>query len=186
MIAYYINTTKEAKALYCSKCDDILYRNFKLQDNYLDTSDIGKRQSRVCYEECFGLINPKINDNLLVILRSEKKQNQLFDKFLFNLNKLKRCEELSDGWSGENSKTIDSNILSKAKYLIGILAIQPDIYPTPRGTIQFEYYKNNNYLEFEIFPTGTKMLKVINNEPYETILHHSFDINKEVNAFYES
>lgn len=88
--------------------------------------------------------------------------------------------------NGENSKTIDSNILSKAKYLIGILAIQPDIYPTPRGTIQFEYYKNNNYLEFEIFPAGTKMLKVINNEPYETILHHSFDINKEVNAFYES
>jgi len=55
------------------------------------------------------------------------------------LDKLKKCEGLSDGWSGENSKAINSNILSKAQYLIDTLAIRPDIYPTPRGTIQFEW-----------------------------------------------
>ena len=100
--------------------------------------------------------------------------------------KLKKYEKLSDGWSGENSKAIDSNILSKAKYLIDILAIQPDIYPTPRGTIQFEYYKNSNYLEFEILSTGTKMLKVLKDEPYEQVINDLLDIKKEVNAFYES
>ena len=54
------------------------------------------------------------------------------------MDKLKKCEGLSDGWSGENSKAINSNILSKAQYLIDTLAIRPDIYPPPRGTIQFE------------------------------------------------
>ena len=185
MIPDYINTKVKRYSPYCLKYNKT-HRNFKPQYNYL-TTDNERIQVRNFHASDFGLINPKIPVNFFVILRTEKIQNQSLDKKrFFNLLKLKKYEKLSDGWSGENSKAIDSEILSKANYLINTLAIQPDIYPTPRGTIQFEYYKNSNYLEFEIFPTENKMLKVIKNEPYETIVNHLFDINKEVNAFYES
>lgn len=185
MIPDYINTKVKRYSPYCLKYNK-RYLNFKPQYNYL-TTDHERIQVRNFHTSGFGLINPKIPVNFFVILRTEKIQNQSLDKKrFFNLLKLKKYEKLSDGWSGENSKAIDSEILSKANYLINTLAIQPDIYPTPRGTIQFEYYKNSNYLEFEIFPTENKMLKVLKNEPYETIVNHLFDINKEVNAFYES
>ena len=185
MIPDYINTKVKRYSPYCLKYNK-RHLNFKPQYNYL-TTDNERIQVGNFHASDFGLINPKIPVNFFVILRTEKIQNQSLDKKrFFNLLKLKKYEKLSDGWSGENSKAIDSEILSKANYLINTLAIQPDIYPTPRGTIQFEYYKNSNYLEFEIFPTENKMLKVIKNEPYETIVNHLFDINKEVNAFYES
>ena len=184
MISDYINTRTERYSPYCLEYNK-RHKNFRSQYNYLNSAN-ERIQVKIFHASNFGLINPKISTNFFFILKTEKKQNQISDKILFNLLKLKKYEKLSDGWSGENSKAIDSEILSKANYLINTLAIQPDIYPTPRGTIQFEYYKNSNYLEFEIFPTENKMLKVIKNEPYETIVNHLFDINKEVNAFYES
>lgn len=185
MISDYINTRTEKYSPYCLEYNK-RHKNFRSQYNYLNSAN-ERIQVKIFHASNFGLINPKISANLFSILRTEKKQNASLDKKIFsNLLKLKKYEKLSDGWSGENSKAIDSNILSKAKYLIDILAIQPDIYPTPRGTIQFEYYKNSNYLEFEILSTGTKMLKVLKDEPYEQVINDLLDIKKEVNAFYES
>lgn len=183
MMPYYDNTRVKRYPFYCLR-DNKIYLNFKTQYNYLNTTN-----ERILIRNCsiydFRLINYKINENYFLILKTEKIKNQSLDKKIFNVSKLKRCEILSDGWSGENSKAINSNILSKAKYLIDILTIQPDIYPTPRGTIQFEYYKNSNYLEFEIFPTKTKMLKILKDEPYEQVISNFLDIEKEVVTFYD-
>ena len=183
MISDYINTRTERYSPYCLEYNK-RHKNFRSQYNYLNSAN-ERIQVKIFHASNFGLINPKISTNFFFILKTEKKQNQISDKILFNLNKLKRCEKLSDGWSGKNSKAIDSAILSKANYLINTLAIQPGIYPTPRGTIQFEYYKNSNYLEFEILSTGTKMLEVIKNEPYERVINDLLDIKKEVLTFYD-
>nr|WP_315441797.1 hypothetical protein [uncultured Treponema sp.] len=107
MIPDYINTKVKRYSPYCLKYNK-RYLNFKPQYNYL-TTDHERIQVRNFHTSGFGLINPKIPVNFFVILRTEKIQNQSLDKKrFFNLLKLKKYEKLSDGWSGENSKAIDS------------------------------------------------------------------------------
>ena len=76
-----------------------------------------------------------------------------------NLEKIQDISELKDDWNGNGASAFKDTLIQKMKYLILRLNVQPEIFPTARGSIQFEYEKETGeYLEFELFDTKLKVL----------------------------
>jgi len=69
-----------------------------------------------------------------------------------NIEKLNEFLDLRENWNGNNAKPFKEEVIDKCIDLINLLSIdnQPEIFPTARNTIQFEYDNKNKYLEFEI------------------------------------
>ena len=73
------------------------------------------------------------------------------------------------------------------KYLVLRLNIQPEIFPTARGSIQFEYEKETGeYLEFELFDTKLKVLTMgSDGNNYSCYMDIDIEeINKVIDEFY--
>ena len=69
-----------------------------------------------------------------------------------NLNKLENISKLEENWNGYNCKSIPKEVCDFSANIIRKLGdFQPKIFPTGRESVQFEYEKNEEYLEFEIF-----------------------------------
>ena len=69
-----------------------------------------------------------------------------------NLDILQKISELEYNWDECGSDCFRPNLIKKVVRLIGNISIQPDIVPTGRNSIQFEYFfRDDEYLEFEIF-----------------------------------
>ena len=76
-----------------------------------------------------------------------------------NLEKIQDISELKDDWNGNGASAFKDTLIQKMKYLILRLNVQPEIFPTVCGSIQFEYEKETGeYLEFELFDTKLKVL----------------------------
>ena len=105
-----------------------------------------------------------------------------------NLAKLERISLLGDNWNGYGAAPLPDSTIFSAKNLIRNLFFQPEIFPTPDGTIQIEYEKDNgDYLEFQFDGQGTcEVFKSTgDNEEYFTSQDSSEAINALVEAFYE-
>lgn len=71
-----------------------------------------------------------------------------------NMEKLKSFQALPDNWNDYGARSFDRNLIKKCIDLINssTLRYQPDIFPTGRNSIQFEYEKSDgSYLEIEIY-----------------------------------
>ncbi len=64
-----------------------------------------------------------------------------------NLMKLDSFKELENDWNGYGAEPFNEEHIEKVKFLVSLLKIQPEIYPTARNSIQLEYGE----LEYEIF-----------------------------------
>jgi len=86
-------------------------------------------------------------DSPFDILQYQKKTD--------NIEKLKSFQKLPDNWNDHGAKSFDENLIERCINLIKSSALQnyqPDIFPTGRDSIQFEYEKSNGeYLEIEIY-----------------------------------
>ena len=104
-----------------------------------------------------------------------------------NLEKIQDISELKDDWNGNGASAVKDTLIQKMKYLILRLNIQPKIFPTARGSIQFEYEKETGeYLEFELFDTKLKVLTMGsdgNNYSYNMDIDIE-EINKVIDEFY--
>lgn len=68
-----------------------------------------------------------------------------------NLLMLEKYAALPCGFDGYDAPAISADAIEVSKELVRALSKQPDISPTCRGSIQFEYEKDNGeYFEFEI------------------------------------
>ena len=86
-------------------------------------------------------------------------------KLLKSIVTLKDVSELEENWNGYGGHPISSSIIKFALHMLLILDVQPNIFPTGRRSLQFEYRKtDNSYLEFEIFEDKVKMLMIPNND----------------------
>lgn len=76
----------------------------------------------------------------------------------FSLDKLKsnkmiveHFKSLGHGWNGYSAELLSDATINKAVNILPQLDYQPRVFPTGRGTIQFEYFKKGgDYLEIEI------------------------------------
>jgi hypothetical protein len=73
-----------------------------------------------------------------------------------NLKALDSFRALNENWDGYGAKPLPHDLIERMRTLIWILPIQPEIFPTARESIQFEYdCDNGSHIEFEMFTDGT-------------------------------
>lgn len=79
-----------------------------------------------------------------------------------NKQQIKDISSLEDNWNGYGAKQFSNTIISSAEKIIDILTWQPEVFPTGRESIQFEYEKDNgDYLELELFENGKIKLFIL-------------------------
>jgi len=90
------------------------------------------------------------------------------EKLKLNKRKLSSFMDLQSNWNGYNGKPIDKNVIETVEGIILNLDFQPQIFPTGRGTIQIESYKDdNNLIEIEISKDSNFLYQVDNGEEIE-------------------
>lgn len=107
-----------------------------------------------------------------------------------NLRKLEQISLLADNWDGNGSKAFDKQLIAKAKDLIGVLDVQPEIFPLSYGSIQMEYEKeDDSYLEIEINLNDTWDVFELNESGEESAFSVAADaevVNKVAKDFMQS
>lgn len=61
-----------------------------------------------------------------------------------------RISDLVDNWDGEGAGRFDPVFIKSIRQIVQQLAFEPEVFPTAANSIQLEYRKDGNYLEFEI------------------------------------
>lgn len=75
--------------------------------------------------------------------------------------RLSQIGKLKYDWNGYKAQPFQSRLIKKCKKILQGLYPVPNIYPTGRRSIQFEYEKEDkSYLEFEIYIDKTHYLEV--------------------------
>ncbi|MFH6603444.1 hypothetical protein ACEZ3G_08145 [Maribacter algicola] len=107
------------------------------------------------------------------------------NKLVENLKKLENFKNLPDNWNGYGGLGFEENFLDSIKEIIKDTSYQPEIFPTGRNSIQFEFSKGENFLEVEIFHDHAEYYGEI--EGYEIEKNIPINsINSEINAFFRS
>lgn len=117
--------------------------------------------------------------------------NDMIDKQkkMMNKQKIKSFKELQSNWNYCHAAPFEDELILKAEKLISMIWKQPDVFPTGRESIQFEYEKENgDYLEFEVFSDRINKLFMddAENEEEEVIsIDDISKINNILREFYE-
>lgn len=96
------------------------------------------------------------NSNYIVINTisstiSNRKERHSLELLKLNKLKLKSFLKLEENWNGYDGEFITEELIKKTEKIISSLDYQPQIFPTGRGTIQLEQYKNDeNLVEAEV------------------------------------
>lgn len=97
---------------------------------------------------------------------------------------------LADNWDGNGAKAFDKQLVAKVKDLIGVLDVQPEIFPLSYGSIQMEYEKEDgSYLEIEINLNDTWDTFEVNENGEESAFSVAADaevVNKVAKDFMQS
>ncbi len=105
-----------------------------------------------------------------------------------NLNKLELIRGLKDNWNGNGAAALPGKLLDRVGELINELMIQPEIFPTALGTIQFEYDNSrHDHMEIEIGDSGIAevfIVPYIGDERFESVSVSANAINQRVGEFY--
>lgn len=101
-----------------------------------------------------------------------------------NLDIIDNFKNLKDNWNGYGGLKFSKSVIDNARFALYFLDKQPDVFPTGRNSIQFEYEKENeDYLEFEIFEDSIVMLQIISGEETECNIDEK-EMRKMVREFY--
>lgn len=101
-----------------------------------------------------------------------------------NLKIIDNFKNLKDNWNGYGGLKLSKSVIDNARSALYFLDRQPDVFPTGRNSIQFEYEKENgDYLEFEIFEDSIVMLQIISDEETERNIDEK-EMKKMVREFY--
>jgi hypothetical protein len=78
-----------------------------------------------------------------------------------SFKKLEQLAQLKDHWNYGHALAFNPELIRLAQRLVALLPVQPEIFPTARGSIQLEYEnERGEYLEFEVFINKIQVFKV--------------------------
>lgn len=96
----------------------------------------------------------------------ENKYN--LSKLHQNYKRINNFANLAYDWNDNRGDPIPPEVLNIARFLLSKLEFQPEVFPTGRDSIQFEYAdKDGNYLELEIFTDSIVAYIQIYDQEYE-------------------
>jgi len=152
--------------------------------------DLDNSNNKTTYATNRFIISPssRISDMIAIQKSSSTRINNKFryslDKLLMNKKLLNNFSELEANWNGYDGLPIGENIINKTEAIISTLNFQPLIFPTGRGTIQLDYFKDNdNLIEIEIFTDSQFMYKIVDGDDEEGDVD-SEDIKEIIEEFY--
>lgn len=116
--------------------------------------------------------------------RFNNQERYSLDKLKMNRMKLQSLNNLKFNWNGYQGEPINNEVIQLVDEIIKELEYQPNIFPTGRGSVQVEYYINEDkQLEIEISPDEIFMYE-INNGIEEEKNITSKEVFKVINNFY--
>ena len=84
--------------------------------------------------------------------------------------KIEEFKNFTKGWNGYDADTIDTSIIDKAIYLDSLIPFDTFVAPTAANSIQFEFEKDNYYLEIEIKKDSLNIFEESNGNENEKVL----------------
>jgi len=138
--------------------------------------------------------NIGMNMGSVVMFIYNSRNGMLFmnGEVIKSVKRLKDIGELPYDWNGYGARPFSNALIDKCEKIVNGLSHQPEIYPTGRQSIQFQYQlKDRSYLEFEIFIDKTMCLwvpKRVYADAIETEINDSEEkrIREIVDNFYGS
>ena len=132
-----------------------------------------------------GVTNDELADIIVTYLSA---QNTELEK---NFKLLKDIENLDDNWDTEGAKAVNTDIINVVRKELPFLLYQPDIFPTPDGTIQLEWAdKDLNHLNVEIInKTQMTITEMRNHNKFvliNTYLINAYVLNNKLKEFFKS
>jgi hypothetical protein len=108
-----------------------------------------------------------------------------------NILRIRSFEKLESNWNFRGASKFDVDLLEKCEFILKNLSKQPEVFPTGRNSVQFEWEeKNGNYLEFEIYQNKIVCLFEKGRESKEFDLENCAkqwkEMNELISEFYES
>lgn len=101
-----------------------------------------------------------------------------------NIQRLDDISRLKENWNGYGAKAFPVDLILKCKNIASGLDMEMDIYQTGRQSIQFQYDKNGDYLEFEVFLNRTIAMYVPKRDYSKAEIYNiSEDNMKALNDF---
>ena len=70
------------------------------------------------------------------------------------IEKLKEISELKEDWDGYGASPFSDKVIDNTRTVLSYLCFEPELYPTGRESIQFEYGDDKNRIELEVFEDG--------------------------------
>lgn len=114
-------------------------------------------------------------------------ENYQLKKQIKNINNLNSYKSFKHNWNGNFAEPFSEELINKVLDIVNStsLKFQPNLFPTGRQSIQFEYEKSNgNYLEIEITNNNISGFSIISDEEsnFETLRLN--DLIKIINGFH--
>jgi hypothetical protein len=98
---------------------------------------------------------------------------------------LDKISLLKNNWDGYDATAVPIQIINLCKDMADKFKYTPEIYPTCRATIQFEFDNGDNYLELEIFTDHYEALISCDGDEKEESGEIDLDkINKLIEMIY--
>lgn len=127
--------------------------------------------------------SPTLSPKIILIIDSNDSTH-LSMKQKLNLETLDNFKALQFNWNGNNAEPFSESLIEKAKSIIFHLKYQPEVFPTAKQSVQFEYEKENgDYLEFEIFEDSITCLQIVSGNESESQIKDS-EIFSKLDQFY--
>lgn len=92
--------------------------------------------------------------------------------------------QLPKGWNGYTADPIPQDVVYRALRLLRELPVAPEVFPTARESIQFEYDVGDRSLEIEIQKDSVVLLEAIGDEMRETRAESLLSVVEIVSAFH--
>ena len=103
-----------------------------------------------------------------------------------NLATLDEIKSLPANWDGCGAQGFSQFLLLTVNQILRGLRVQPEVFPTARQSLQLEYHKGADYLEFEIFKNlRVNKFQFIDGQASQELDIPSTSIDTIVREFYE-
>lgn len=138
-----------------------------------------KERSNLGASEAKGAI---IRDTVALVLGHDQFN---LDQLKHNLLKLRTYSNLPLGWNIGTARPTGTNVIQRVADILPDMIYQPEMFPTGRNSVQFEYEKDNGeYLEIEIFNDHYEILVGNENDEREyTTLHRAVVVSQIYDFF---
>lgn len=101
-----------------------------------------------------------------------------------NFHKLYSYLELPTGWNGYNGRKFSKKTIDRTLSILKNLRLQPQIFPTGRGSVQLEYhFDDDNLVEMEVSSDGITAYWVIRGDESEEEISNVRLACKKLNEF---